>query len=91
MMERAKKSTAHFLEAHGHKPSLAILTVGELLRYTHDRKRLQFYSNRDLSWFCKESARRANNFHVREVSLPEATTTEELLSQIYSLKRCGYF
>ena len=85
-LEEARRSAELFASVHGRKPSLAVITVGELSRYTHGDRRLDIYSNGLLSWFSKGSAGTANGFEVREIDLPKTTTTDELLSQIYSLK-----
>jgi len=86
-LEEARKSAELFASVHGRKPSLAVITVGELSRYCHGDRRLDIYSNGLLSWFSKGSAGTANNFDVKEITLPKTTTTDELLSQIYSLKQ----
>ena len=85
-LEEARRSAELFASVHGRKPSLAVITVGELSRYTHGDRRLDIYSNGLLSWFSKGSAGTANGFEVKEIDLPKTTTTDELLSQIYSLK-----
>jgi methylenetetrahydrofolate dehydrogenase (NADP+)/methenyltetrahydrofolate cyclohydrolase len=85
-LDSAKKSAYEFAQVHGRKPSLAVINVGELPRYTHGSRRLEIYSNQNNSWFSKTEAGKANGFDVKELSLPEATTTEELLDQIYGFK-----
>eukprot|EP00566_Odontella_aurita_P004559 CAMPEP_0113570942 /NCGR_PEP_ID=MMETSP0015_2-20120614/25276_1 /TAXON_ID=2838 /ORGANISM="Odontella" /LENGTH=778 /DNA_ID=CAMNT_0000473833 /DNA_START=385 /DNA_END=2721 /DNA_ORIENTATION=- /assembly_acc=CAM_ASM_000160 len=83
-LEGAKESAEKFRNAHGRKPSLAVITVGELARYTHAEKRMRYFSNGDLSWFSKTSAGEANGFDVKEINLPESATTETILSAIYA-------
>mmetsp|Transcript_17770 Transcript_17770/g.27446 ORF Transcript_17770/g.27446 Transcript_17770/m.27446 type:complete len:745 (+) Transcript_17770:590-2824(+) len=85
-LEEAKKSAARFLSKHGRKPSLAVITIGELPRYLDEARRLQIYSNSNNSWFSKEIAGDANGFAVKEINLSQSTTTYELLSQLYALK-----
>jgi 5,10-methylene-tetrahydrofolate dehydrogenase/methenyl tetrahydrofolate cyclohydrolase len=77
-----------FVETHGRKPSLAVVTVGEFTRYTHADRRIQLYSNASNSWFAKAKTGEANGFDVREINLDASTTTDELLlnQQIYALK-----
>jgi methylenetetrahydrofolate dehydrogenase (NADP+)/methenyltetrahydrofolate cyclohydrolase len=85
-LESAKESAEKFASAHGRNPSLAVITLGELARYTHAERRLKMYSNDANSWFNKTSVGEANGFDVTEITLPESTTTDELLSQIYALE-----
>mmetsp|Transcript_3249 Transcript_3249/g.4678 ORF Transcript_3249/g.4678 Transcript_3249/m.4678 type:complete len:755 (-) Transcript_3249:1665-3929(-) len=85
-LEEAKQSAVQFLSQHGRKPSLAIITVGELPRYEHGARRLQIYSNSGNSWFSKEAAGEANGFDVKEINLSKYTTTNELLSKLYALR-----
>jgi len=82
----ARKSAIEFKEAHGRKPSIAVITVGELPRYTHGKMRLKIYSNDENSWFNKTLVGEANGFNVKEINLPESTSEDDLLSQVYSLK-----
>jgi len=84
-LEKAANSARAFCGTHDRKPSLAVVTVGELPRYTHGERRLQLYSNNDNSWFNKTSVGLANGFEVQEILLPPTTTTDELLSQLYTL------
>jgi len=85
-LEDARDSALQFQETYGRPPSLAVIKVGELSRYTHGERRKQLYSNDKLSWFNKTSVGEANGFTVKEINLPESTTEDELLSCIYSLK-----
>jgi methylenetetrahydrofolate dehydrogenase (NADP+)/methenyltetrahydrofolate cyclohydrolase len=86
MLEDAKASAHAFFETHGRKPSLAVVTVGELARYTHADRRIQLYSTSVNSWFAKTKTGEANGFDVQEINLDASTTTDKLLSQIYALK-----
>ena len=85
-LEDAKASANYFEQTYGRKPSLAVVTVGDLKRYKHGDRRLQIYSNTSSSWFSKASTGEANGFDVKEVNLDASTTTDELLSQIYALR-----
>jgi len=84
-LDSARTSAVAFEEAHGRKPSLAVLTVGELPRYTNGERRLDIYSNDKNSWFSKPLVGDANGFTVKEINLAESTTEDELLSQLYTL------
>lgn len=87
ILQEAKSSALKFAEAHGRKPSLAVITVGELSRYGHAERRVQLYSNPSNSWFSKTDAGSANGFEVTEINLDAtSTTTEDLLSQIYKIR-----
>jgi len=86
MMDEAKQSATAFQTKYGRKPSVAVITVGELDRYTHAKRRLQLYSNSANSWFSKTKTGEANGFDVQEINLEGGTTTDDLLSTIYSLK-----
>lgn len=85
-LENAKKSAEKFAAVHNRKPSLAVITLGDLPRYTHGEKRLEMYSNDENSWFNKKSVGEANGFDVTDTVLPETTTTDELLSHVYALR-----
>jgi len=85
-MENAKASATFFEQTYGRKPSLAVLTVGDLKRYEHSNRRFQIYSNSASSWFSKSSTGNANGFDVMEINLDASTTTDDLLSQIYHLR-----
>jgi S-adenosylmethionine:tRNA ribosyltransferase-isomerase len=85
-LESAKDEALRFKTAHGRSPSLAVITVGELSRYTHGQRRKQIYSNDSQSWFNKTSVGEANNFAVKEINLPESTSEDDLLSCLYSVK-----
>ena len=85
-LENAKGEAIKFKNVHGRSPSLAVITVGELSRYTHGQRRKQIYSNDSLSWFNKTSVGEANGFSVKEISLPDSISEDDLLSCIYSLK-----
>ena len=85
-LEEAKESAFAFQKKHGRRPSLAVITVGQLSRYTHGDRRIVIYSNNRNSWFNKTSTGDNHGFDVKEIDLPEDTTTEELLSQIYLSK-----
>jgi len=85
-LESAKKSAEKFADVHNRKPSLTVITLGDLPRYTDSEKRLKMYSNDENSWFNKKSVGEANGFDVTDIVLPETTTTDELLSQLYALK-----
>jgi methylenetetrahydrofolate dehydrogenase (NADP+) / methenyltetrahydrofolate cyclohydrolase len=87
IMEEAKASAEFFLKTHHRKPSLAVITVGALKRYTHAEKRLQLYSHPNKSWFSKTATGQANGFDVQEIQFDASITTEELLSQIYKLQK----
>ena len=69
----------NFEQTYGRKPSLAVITVGELKRYTHSERRLQLYSNPSSSWFTKTDVGEANNFDVTEIQMDAHTTTDALL------------
>lgn len=87
ILQEAKESASKFAEAHGRKPSLAVITAGELARYGHADRRVQLYSNASHSWFAKTEAGRANGFDVVEINLDGAsTTTDSLLSEIYRIR-----
>jgi len=88
-LEDAKTSASLFSETHGRRPSLAVVTVGELGRYTHGQRRLEIYSCPDRSWFSKETAGDANGFDVNETFLPETATTDEVLSELYRIRARG--
>jgi len=85
-LEEAKDSAIAFHKKHGRRPSLTIITVGELSRYSHGDRRVKIYSNNRNSWFSKTSTGENHGFDVKEINLPENTTTEELLSEIYKSK-----
>ena len=84
-LEEAKLSALKFEKTHGRKPSLAVITVGELARYEHSKRRLQLYSNPSNSWFTKTDVGAANGFDVTEINLADSTTTDALLSEIYKI------
>ncbi len=84
-LDEAKKSAMSFRATFGRNPSLAVITVGNLERYKHSDRRLQIYSSKLSSWFSKSSTGEANCFDVEEINLKSTTTTDELLSKIYSL------
>lgn len=86
LLEDAKLSALNFQAKHGRKPSLAVITVGELSRYGHAERRIQLYSNPSNSWFTKTEVGEANGFDVTEINLPEKTTTDALLSELYKLR-----
>ena len=86
ILDDAKNSAAFFEQTNGRKPSLAVITLGDLKRYQHGERRLQIYSNTSSSWFSKTSTGAANGFDVEEINLDSSTTTDELLSQIYALR-----
>jgi len=85
-LDEARESAIAFHKKHGRRPSLAVITVGQLSRYTHGDRRIKIYSNDRNSWFNKTSTGDNHGFDVKEIELPENTTTEELLSQIYMSK-----
>ncbi len=85
-LSEAKESAIAFEKKHGRRPSLAVITVGKLSRYTHGDRRIKIYSNNRNSWFNKTSTGDNHGFDVKEIDLPENTTTEDLLSQIYLSK-----
>lgn len=87
ILQDAKTSAMKFNEAHGRKPSLAVITVGELARYGHSDRRVQLYSNPSNSWFTKSDTGKANGFDVTEINLDASTTTtESLLSEIHKVR-----
>lgn len=87
ILQEAKTSAGKFNEVHGRKPSLAVITVGDLSRYGHSQRRVQLYSNPSNSWFTKTDTGEANGFDVTEINLDAAsTTTESLLSEIYKIR-----
>ena len=87
ILEDAKASALKFAEAYGRKPSLTVITVGELARYGHSKRRVQLYSNPSNSWFNKTDTGKANGFDVKEINLDAAsTTTDSLLSAIYKIR-----
>lgn len=86
-LEDAKFSAMKFEKTYGRKPSLAVITVGELARYEHSQRRLQLYSNPSNSWFTKTQVGEANGFDVTEINLDKTTTTTDaLLSEIYKIR-----
>jgi len=85
-LEEAGESAIAFYKKHGRRPSLTVITVGQLSRYTHGDRRVKIYSNKRNSWFNKTSTGDNHGFDVKEIDLPEKTTTEELLSQIHLSK-----
>mmetsp|Transcript_24267 Transcript_24267/g.26055 ORF Transcript_24267/g.26055 Transcript_24267/m.26055 type:complete len:1191 (+) Transcript_24267:258-3830(+) len=85
-LDVARKSALDFYETNGRKPSLAVITVGKLSRYKHVDRRIQIYSSDRLCRFNKTSTGENNGFHVKEINIPDTTTTEELLSEIYKSK-----
>ena len=60
LMEEAKASATLFHDTYGRNPSLSVVTIGELKRYTHAERRLQLYSNSSNSWFSKTTSGEAN-------------------------------
>jgi methylenetetrahydrofolate dehydrogenase (NADP+)/methenyltetrahydrofolate cyclohydrolase len=86
IIHKASESAKKFEGTHARKPSLAVVTVGELSRYTQGQRRLEIYSNDKNSWYNKTGVGEAHGFQVNEIQLPGATTTDELLSEIYALK-----
>ena len=86
ILAQAKQSALRFAQQHGRKPSLAVVTVGELSRYKDSQRRLEIYSNKGSSWFSKTSTGAANGFLVEEHSLDPSTTTDDLLNQIKKLR-----
>jgi methylenetetrahydrofolate dehydrogenase (NADP+) / methenyltetrahydrofolate cyclohydrolase len=88
LLEDAKASASAFRETYGRKPSLAVITVGDLVRYTDAKRRLQLYSNKCNSWFSKTATGAANGFDVKETQLDASATTDEVLSEIYAAKDC---
>uniref|UniRef100_A0A7S2W8W0 Methenyltetrahydrofolate cyclohydrolase n=1 Tax=Eucampia antarctica TaxID=49252 RepID=A0A7S2W8W0_9STRA len=87
MLQDVRQSALQFeTNFGGRKPSLAVITVGNLTRYTDGKRRLQVYSNDENSWFHKTNVGQANNIAVKEIHLPEATTENELLSHLYNLQ-----
>ena len=85
ILDEASVSAKVFKETYGRRLSLAVITVGDLKRYSHGQRRLQIYSNTSSSWFSKSSAGEANCFDVKDIYLDSSTTTSELLSQINAL------
>jgi methylenetetrahydrofolate dehydrogenase (NADP+)/methenyltetrahydrofolate cyclohydrolase len=86
-LEEAEFSAMKFEKAHGRKPSLAVITVGELARYEHSERRVQLYSNPSNSWFTKTDVGKANGFDVTEINLDKTTTTtDDVLSEIYKIR-----
>lgn len=86
-LEEAKFSAMKFEKTHGRKPSLAVITVGELARYEHSERRVQLYSNPSNSWFAKTDVGKANGFDVTEINLDKTTTTtDDVLSQLYKIR-----
>ena len=86
IMSDAKLSAKKFKEAYGRKPSLVVITVGELARYKHSKRRTELYSNPSNSWFTKTEVGVANGFDVTEINLTEKTSTDALLSEIYKIR-----
>jgi len=86
VLNDAKLTAMKFEKAHGRKPSLAVITVGELARYKHSERRLQLYSNPSNSWFTKTDVGKANGFDVTEIHMDAKTTTDALLSEIYKIR-----
>lgn len=88
-LEGAKQSAIEFNHRHDRKPSLAVITLGELSRYKAGNRRLQIYSNNENSWFNKTHVGESNGFEVKEINLPESTSQDELESLLYSLQSDG--
>ena len=87
ILHDAKMSAVKFEQRYGRKPSLAVINVGELSRYTDAKRRMQLYSNPSNSWFSKTDMGMANNFDVKEINLDaKGLTTEVLLSEIYNIR-----
>lgn len=86
ILEDVKASATAFHDTYGRRPSLAVITVGELSRYKDAQRRLQLYNNCTSSWFDKTITGEANGVDVSEINLEMSTTTDALLSQIYALK-----
>mmetsp|Transcript_4068 Transcript_4068/g.9411 ORF Transcript_4068/g.9411 Transcript_4068/m.9411 type:complete len:1141 (-) Transcript_4068:76-3498(-) len=86
ILSKAKSSAECFQKLHGRKPSLAVVTVGDLERYKQGDRRREIYSTASESWFNKTAAGEANGFVVKEIRLNSSATTDELLSQIYTLR-----
>ncbi|KAL3933359.1 MAG: hypothetical protein SGBAC_010438 [Bacillariaceae sp.] len=86
ILSKAKSSADLFQQTHGRKPSLAIVTVGDLGRYKQADRRAEIYSTSSRSWFNKTAAGEANGFDVKEIQLDSSATTDDLLSQIYALR-----
>jgi len=84
-LEEAEISARDFEKTHGRKPSFAVISVGDDPRYTHGQRRVELYSNQENSWFCKTKVGKAHGFDTEEIHLPSSTTTEQLLSVVYSL------
>lgn len=82
----AKISAKKFEQVYGRKPSLAVITVGELARYQHSQRRTTLFSNPSHSWFTKTQVGEANGFDVTEINLDSTTTTDALLSEIYKIR-----
>lgn len=87
ILQDAKEAAEGFASTNGRKPSLAIVTVGDLPRYAHGARRVELYSNKVNSWFQKIEVGKANAFDVEEIQLPSSTTTDELLSELYALAK----
>jgi len=87
ILHDAKMSAVKFQKAHGRKPSVAVINVGELSRYTDAKRRVQLYSNPSNSWFTKSDVGKANNFDVTEINLDsKGLTTDALVSEIYKIR-----
>lgn len=85
-LEDVKTSALDFKKQYGRKPSFAVISIGDDdPRYTHNERRVELYSNRVNSWFRKTSVGKAHGFDAEEINMPSSTTTEELMSVIYSL------
>jgi methylenetetrahydrofolate dehydrogenase (NADP+) / methenyltetrahydrofolate cyclohydrolase len=85
MMQEAKDAAIEFRKMYGRKPSLGVISVGELQRYKHADRRLQLYSNKMNSWFDKTTTGQFNEFEVQEINLDANATTDDVLSAIYGL------
>jgi methylenetetrahydrofolate dehydrogenase (NADP+) / methenyltetrahydrofolate cyclohydrolase len=87
ILDDAKASAATFCQTYGRQPALAVITVGDLIRYQDADRRLQLYSNTSSSWFSKAATGLANGFTVKEIQLPASATTDDILSHIYAASK----
>ena len=86
ILETARLSAERFAVAHNRRPSVVVITVGDLDRYTDAERRVQLYSHSEQSWFSKTKTGQGNGFDVEEINLPSTTSTAELLGTIDSVK-----
>ena len=71
-----------------------MITVGELSKYSHGKRRLERYGSNGNSWFNKTKAGTKNGFFdVKETNLLDSTniSTDELRSELYGLQKLATY